>query len=435
MARFTGFLVSILVLVWAGSANSQSEFNPDTIVAILQHTAQYRMNQDTLNNKWVDGGTYFPGVMAVYKRTKLQMYLDAQTTWAKRYNWQPYGDPLTTNGDNQTCFQTYSEIYLLDSLPANAYMVQPADKNLANMFDKAPQPNKRWGWIDEMYMSPPGMVRVAQATHKTRYVDSMDVYWWNSSNYYFDKTNQLFYRDATFFKTGTFWSRGNGWVFGGMARIIPFLPANFPTRAKHIAQFQAFAAKLATLQQANGLWTSDLLNPAKFPQKETSGSAFFCFGMAWGINNGFLDRATFEPVVRKAWTALVGCLNPNGSLGWVQATGSAPAATVQGFNMPYSEGAFLLAGNEVYQMVRADALAAGRAPTTTPGPAAAELVLGVQGESLAVPAGARSYEVYTLQGRRILVKDLGTGSAPVATVSLSELGNVQGARLVRFLFR
>jgi rhamnogalacturonyl hydrolase YesR len=46
------------------------------------------------------------------------------------------------------------------------------------------------------------------------------------------------------------------------------------------------------------------MQPDLFPEAETSGSAFFVYALAWGINHGVLDRATYLPHVVKGWAAL-----------------------------------------------------------------------------------------------------------------------------------
>ena len=78
-----------------------------------------------------------------------------------------------------------------------------------------------------------------------------------------------------------------------------------------------------------------------YPLKETSGSGFYCYALAWGVNQGLLDRGRFEPAVRKAWQSLAGCVTPEGSLTHVQPIGADPKKF----------GAFLLAGSEVFRLV------------------------------------------------------------------------------------
>jgi unsaturated rhamnogalacturonyl hydrolase len=51
---------------------------------------------------------------------------------------------------------------------------------------------------------------------------------------------------------------------------------------------------------------ASLLAPERYPIKETSGSGFYTYALAWGVNQGLLDRAQYEPAVRQAWAALAG---------------------------------------------------------------------------------------------------------------------------------
>jgi lipid-A-disaccharide synthase len=63
-----------------------------------------------------------------------------------------------------------------------------------------------------------------------------------------------------------------------------------------------------------------------------------------------LDRATFEPVVRRGWTAMVNAVQPDGMLGWVQRIGYEPGATTAETTEVYGVGAFLLAGTEMHRL-------------------------------------------------------------------------------------
>ena len=69
------------------------------------------------------------------------------------------------------------------------------------------------------------------------------------------------------------------------------LPASDPRRAEFVRVLTKMAAKLATIQRADGFWNVDLGNPNDFGGPETSGTAFFTYGIAWGINHGVLPAA------------------------------------------------------------------------------------------------------------------------------------------------
>ncbi|MUI11520.1 hypothetical protein GJV26_03305 [Massilia dura] len=112
------------------------------------------------------------------------------------------------------------------------------------------------------------------------------------------------------------------------------------------------AARIASLQTADGTWHASLLDPESFPVKETSGTGFYTYAILWGLNNGVLDRATYWPVVEKAWPALVGAVQPDGKLGYVQPVGAAPDKVDANSTETYGPGAFLLAGSELLKYVK-----------------------------------------------------------------------------------
>ena len=137
---------------------------------------------------------------------------------------------------------------------------------------------------------------------------------------------------------------------GGLVRVLQYLPMNHSDRPRFEQLFKDMAGKIVTCQQPDGLWRASLLDPAGYPLKETSGSGFFTYALAWGVNQGLLDRATFEPAIQKAWAALVGCADADGKLTHVQPVGSDPKNFAEDSTAPYGVGAFLLAGSEVYRM-------------------------------------------------------------------------------------
>ena len=213
-----------------------------------------------------------------------------------------------------------------------------------------------WWWCDALFMGPPAWARMYQATYDKKYLDYLDHQWWITSGYLYDTQDHLYYRDASFITKHesngkkVYWSRGEGWVVGGLARVLQYMPADWPTREKYLTQFKEMCAAIAALQQPDGLWTAGMLDPDYYAQPENSGSSFFCYAMAWGINEGILDRATYEPVVEKAWAGLVGHIHQDGRLDCIQQTGSGPAHFKQSSSYVYGVGAFLLAGHEVNRL-------------------------------------------------------------------------------------
>jgi rhamnogalacturonyl hydrolase YesR len=138
---------------------------------------------------------------------------------------------------------------------------------------------------------------------------------------------------------------------GCLVRVLQYLPANHPDRPKFVQQFREMAERLLTCQQVDGMWRASLLDPESYPLREASGSAFFAYAFAWGVNQGLLESARFEPAIQRAWAALVDCVDSEGKLTHVQPIGSDPKHFDSNATEAYGIGAFLLAGSEIYRMI------------------------------------------------------------------------------------
>ena len=248
--------------------------------------------------------------------------------------------------------QSYADLYLMNPVAANDVMLTSARAAFDQMVAAPMAGRVEWWWEDALFMAPPALARAAQATpaKATAYLNLLHTMWWDTKAYLFSDANQLMWRDNTFLNTTTFWSRGNGWVVAGIARLLDALPASDPRRPDYEALLRTMAGKLRTLQAADGFWRSDLLNPNAFTTPESSGTAFFCFAMAWGIHHGVLDRATYLDTALRAWSALGTAVSAAGRLGWVQAVGLRPGPSNLADTNDYATGAFMLAGSELLQL-------------------------------------------------------------------------------------
>jgi rhamnogalacturonyl hydrolase YesR len=241
-------------------------------------------------------------------------------------------------------------------------MIQPIQKTFDRMIAEPRQGRQEWYWCDALFMAPPVLARLSYATGDLRYLDFMNNLWWDTAELLYDGECALFYRDQNYIiqpdgtgpreKNGQkiFWSRGNGWVMAGIVRVLQFMPDDYHACKKFFRLFKEMAKAVSKLQHADGLWRASLLDPEHFPARETSGSALFCYAIAWGINNGILDRETFSPVVESVWQGLVDCVGPTGRLGWVQLPGDGARAVAKNDTMEYGSGAFLLAGSEIVKL-------------------------------------------------------------------------------------
>jgi len=210
----------------------------------------------------------------------------------------------------------------------------------------------RWCWCDALFMAPAGWIELTRQTGDRRYADFALSEFWATTNFLYDPKERLYYRDSRFFdrRDGAgrklFWARGNGWVFAGLARMIPSLPRGSPDRVRMERLFRDMAARLVALQKPDGTWAPSLLAPENSPP-ESSGTGFLAYGLAWGVKAGLLDRAAYEPAARRGWAALERAIQPDGRLGWVQQVSDRPDQVAAEDTQYYGVGAFLLAATAI----------------------------------------------------------------------------------------
>jgi unsaturated rhamnogalacturonyl hydrolase len=348
---------------------SDSIFQSESILALMHqvntytstHPYRHRNTGEIVydDRNWIRA-TWYTGVMALYYASQEQEILDQALAWGRKHQWQRGHQP-SAPGNNLTCGQTYLELYFLKNDPA---MYTPMQQWIDSGERGSPTGSGLWyvhdgktlRYSDVLYVAPPTLAMLAKATGEQRYLDFMHSMYWDVVDDIYDMEYRMFYRDRRYKDKVTvngkksFWSRGNGWVLGGLPRILTYLPADDPYRTRYIELFREMAESIAAVQPADGLWRSNLADANEYPQPETSGSAFFCYALTWGINNGHLDRTEYLPVVQRAWQGLVGAVQPNGMLGWVQTVNAEPGPVQQKDTHEYAVGAFLLAGSEMMKL-------------------------------------------------------------------------------------
>jgi len=334
---------------------------PAEVLAQMEHVADWQLAHPAREavTDWVQGAGY-AGMMALAEISASPRFHDAMVKMGTGTQWKP--GTRVYHADDTCVGQTYLELFLRDKDLAmiaplrarfDAILASPPGDDLDFTH---PEHNRNWSWCDSLFMAPPAWVRLAAATGEAKYADFAVAGWWKTSDFLYDKAEHLFFRDSTYFKKTeangrkVFWSRGNGWVMGGLVRMLQFLPANHPARSRFENQLREMAAAIQACQQPDGFWRASLLDPASFPAKETSGTGFYTFALAWGINQGLLDRPTYGPAVLAGWRALTESVQSDGKLIHVQPVGADPKKFDENATEPYGVGAFLLAGREIYRM-------------------------------------------------------------------------------------
>ena len=366
LTRSFVFLAAVLFLA-AAPAPAQPvapDMAPKAVLDVMQRVADWQLANPAKDSTtgWIQaaGEAGFMELAGISGDTK---YRDAMRAMGETNNWKT--GPRLYDADDHCVGQTYAELYLLYREPKmiaplrekfDAILAKPSAVQSLEFSNPQTKARENWSWCDSLFMGPPAWVRLYAATGDSRYLDFAVTNWWRTADYLYDQDEHLFFRDSTFFKKQeangkkVFWSRGNGWVIAGLVRTLQYLPMNHPDRPRFEKLFAEMAAKILTCQQPDGLWHASLLDPASYPLKETSGSGFYTYAFAWGVNQGLLERTNFEPAIRKAWTALVSCVAADGKLTHVQPVGSDPKSFAEDSTAPFGVGAFLLAGSEIYRL-------------------------------------------------------------------------------------
>ncbi|MDP4277850.1 MAG: glycoside hydrolase family 88 protein [Bacteroidota bacterium] len=361
-------------------SNETIAFNADSILNKALVTDDYiRLikHPDYWNNTTVGGksrpsniwtrGVFYEGHMALYNIHNDTTLYNYAFNWAKSHNWEmAYSKNTTTDADNQCCGQTYLELYKLD--PKNASI-----KTIKSCLDYCihTHNNRYWTWIDAIQMSMPAYALLGQVTGDTTYFNYMyrsyrysrdtldntglfnlaDGFWWRDKNFNTPYVNSN--------GKPVYWSRGNGWVYAALTRVLNTISQTEPHYQTYLNDYLTMSASLVACQRADGFWNPSLADSMEYGGKETSGTSLFVYGIAWGLNKGLLDRASYLSSVKKGWTAISqDAIHGNGFLGWMQGTGDDPSDSqplsydkVPDFE-DYGAGCVLLAAAESYKLAR-----------------------------------------------------------------------------------
>ncbi len=346
--------------------------------APVTEAAKVRQAIERVNDHWQasnspecrafwDNAAYHTGNMEAYRLTGNERWRRYSEEWAEHNDWKgaksddkanwkySYGetDDYVLFGDWQICFQTYADLYNL----------LPDDRRIRRArqvmeYEMSTPRNDYWWWADGLYMVMPVMTKLYRITGDSRYLDKLHEYVLYSDSIMLDRETGLYYRDGKYvYPTHKsvngkkdFWARGDGWVLAGLAKVIGDLPADYRYRHFFIDKYVRLADAVVATQQPDGYWTRSMMDPDHAPGYETSGTAFFTYGLLWGINNGYLNAPEYLDAALKGWNYLYRtALQKDGSIGYVQPIGekAIPGQVVdRSSTSNFGTGAWLLAACE-----------------------------------------------------------------------------------------
>lgn len=188
-------------------------------------------------------------------------------------------------------------------------------------------------WCDGQYMGPALLAQIIKHTGKTNNISDND--WTIIAKQFsitwaqlYDKTTGLLYHGFTanpgdnasiswagiskekgIYHSASFWGRANAWYFLALVDILEVMPTNNTYYNTFKDYLTSLAQGIAKYQdKGTGCWYQVMDKvPASLTGNylEASCSSIFTAGYLKAIRLGLLDKATYEPIAKKAYEGLV----------------------------------------------------------------------------------------------------------------------------------
>jgi unsaturated rhamnogalacturonyl hydrolase len=352
------------------TSSFSADLNKTSIKTVLKAVADWQVKTPLTHHEldWTNAALYagmleWAGIAGDDSYFKWLRAIGENNAWDYKKSENPVD---RYHADNYCVGQTYIELYRKYGeqkmiTPIKVYLDQilkdPAAGELEFIYTDKYWPTQRWAWCDALFMGPTVWAKMAKVTGKKKYLDFMYREYKATTDYLYDKEESLYFRDSRYFTmkeangAKVFWGRGNGWVFAGLPIILRELPVNYRQKDYFVKIYKDMAEKIRSLQSADGFWHASLLDPASYPNPEMSATAFFVYGLAWGINNGYLDKAKYLPAVIKGWKSMVTSVWSDGKVGFIQPIGADPKSVSREMTEVYGVGGFLMAGTEITRLI------------------------------------------------------------------------------------
>jgi rhamnogalacturonyl hydrolase YesR len=373
-SRWRSTVCALIALTLSGNATNADQPSRQEVLKIAARVADWQLEhmdgssgitsfaEETLAPRSWQKGTFWVGMTKFADASGEKRFADAILAQGRANQWTL--GPRIYHADDHVIGQSYlwaaehgagAEAIAPLRATFDSILAKPAVTHLSFVPAKNYEQTdclRRWCWCDALFMSPPAWVELSAQTGDARYTDFALKEFWDATAFLYDPAEHLYFRDSRFFERRDdqgrklFWSRGNGWVFAGLADILDALPKDHPQRPRLETLFREMALKIRQVQKEDGYWPPSLLGPENSPP-ESSGTGFYVYGLAWGVNHGLLGSFEYRPAILSGWGALTRAVAKDGRLGWVQQVSDRPDRVEETDTQYYGVGAFLLAASAV----------------------------------------------------------------------------------------
>lgn len=239
-------------------------------------------------------------------------------------------------------------------------------------------------WCDGQYMGPALLAQIIKHTGKTNNISDND---WDIIAKQFsitwaqlyDKTTGLLYHGFTanpgddastswagiskengIYHSASFWGRANAWYFLALVDILEVMPTNNTYYNTFKGYLSNLAKGIANYQDKDtGCWYQVMDKvPASLTGNylEASCSSIFTAGYLKAIRLGLLDKATYEPIAKKAYEGLVNqfMVYDNTDNSTIQLVHSCTSAGLGGTNSRAGNDDYYLNGNDAKVVTSSD---------------------------------------------------------------------------------
>lgn len=130
------------------------------------------------------------------------------------------------------------------------------------------------------------------------------------------------------------WGRGNGFALLGVTEALTRVPDTSP---QLLDIYRRHVAALAKHQSDDGSWRQVIDEPTSY--RELTATAMIVAAMSRGVARGWIDRATYQPIIDRGWTAVASRVMADGTVRDVcSGTGAGPTREYY-LNRPVVNGA------------------------------------------------------------------------------------------------
>lgn len=239
-------------------------------------------------------------------------------------------------------------------------------------------------WCDGQYMGPALLAQIIKHTGKTNNISNND--WDIIAKQFFitwaqlyDKTTGLLYHGFTanpgdkasaswagiskengIYHSASFWGRANAWYFLALVDILEVMPTNNTYYNTFKGYLSNLAKGIANYQDKDtGCWyqVMDKVSASLTGNYlEASCSSIFTAGYLKAIRLGLLDKATYEPIAKKAYEGLVNqfMIYDNKDNSTIQLVHSCTSAGLGGSNKRAGDDNYYLKGKDASVVTSSD---------------------------------------------------------------------------------